>query len=584
MNPTSLIPDQALGEYSNSREDELGFSVYADVLASTAIGTQGPFTIGVFGEWGTGKTSLLKLIEKRLTGKEMVIPVWFNAWRYERENDPLIPLLSTIILILKKQKTTNQKIKDEINKVSKALQSIVYGLTFKAEVQIPAIVKLGLDWDGEKTITKDRENKIDKIIDNSLDYQLFNRFDELKNVDIKIVVIIDDLDRCLPDSAIKLLESIKLILNQAGYIFILGVSKSIIEGYLDHRYEVDFGIKDFDSKSYLDKLIQLPFYIPSHEKRLEAFFSELVKKNHNLSLQEKDDFYKLSPFIGLLSDNKPRNLIRFLNNLLIDKAINEELSRNHEMEKIPILYFAVTRFLQQKWYKVYLSIYNNQRLCERLISWENEEIEPNGDLEVKITGQIKANPTLEGLLFSEIGKQWMENFTTRVEAENFLSLIRNENKIQEIYQADVQIITPSYSNELFNIVLESIETIIINQPNIVFYEEIIRNNYVGDIYNIDNSPIEDKIQKHDNYILVIDKIRNDNLTKFGYDDLVSRTQGNLIIVCTDASVLSWDSNPYQKIYFVNDTSYLRMHKEEKGGLAQYLRTNLHKSLKIEAKF
>ena len=53
-----LLSDTALGETSEEKTDGLGFEAYATVLADAALGTEGPLTIGIFGEWGTGKTSL----------------------------------------------------------------------------------------------------------------------------------------------------------------------------------------------------------------------------------------------------------------------------------------------------------------------------------------------------------------------------------------------------------------------------------------------------------------------------------------------------------------------------------------------
>lgn len=99
MSSFSLLSDQALGEGTDVFYDGLGFNTYANVLASAAINTPGPFTIGIFGEWGTGKTSLMRLVEKDLsdTSGDEIITVWFNAWRYEQEEHPIVPLIGTIV-------------------------------------------------------------------------------------------------------------------------------------------------------------------------------------------------------------------------------------------------------------------------------------------------------------------------------------------------------------------------------------------------------------------------------------------------------------------------------------------------------
>ena len=93
-----LLNDQAIHEGPKDVADGLGFSTYSEILANAALGTPGPFTVGVYGDWGTGKTSLLRMVEARLSESENVIPVWFNAWRYEQDDHPVVPLIATIKL------------------------------------------------------------------------------------------------------------------------------------------------------------------------------------------------------------------------------------------------------------------------------------------------------------------------------------------------------------------------------------------------------------------------------------------------------------------------------------------------------
>ncbi|WP_433261329.1 P-loop NTPase fold protein [Actinosynnema sp. CS-041913] len=74
-----------------------------------ATDTRGPFTIGVFGEWGTGKTSLMRMVERNLAADENVVTVWFNAWRYEQEEPPIVPLVGTIVRALEEHAGLNQR-------------------------------------------------------------------------------------------------------------------------------------------------------------------------------------------------------------------------------------------------------------------------------------------------------------------------------------------------------------------------------------------------------------------------------------------------------------------------------------------
>ncbi|HBT97350.1 MAG TPA: hypothetical protein DEB25_06845 [Desulfobulbaceae bacterium] len=87
-----LLTDQAIGEGNSEEYDGLDFTKYAQVLANAALGVS-PLTIGVFGEWGTGKTSLMRLVEKELEEQQEPGPVsvWFNAWRQDQREVPLVP-------------------------------------------------------------------------------------------------------------------------------------------------------------------------------------------------------------------------------------------------------------------------------------------------------------------------------------------------------------------------------------------------------------------------------------------------------------------------------------------------------------
>jgi len=95
-----ILLDEPVGDDGDA---QLGFEDYADVLAGVILGSDSPFTVGVFGDWGTGKTTLMRCIERRLldhvpgTGRApVIVPVWFEAWRYEREEDLIAPLLGEI--------------------------------------------------------------------------------------------------------------------------------------------------------------------------------------------------------------------------------------------------------------------------------------------------------------------------------------------------------------------------------------------------------------------------------------------------------------------------------------------------------
>ena len=78
---------------SPADQPSLGFADLADALAQIAHQSAPRFTIGVFGDWGSGKTTLMRAIQNRLDKSNKVVTVWFNAWRYEREPHIIVPLI-----------------------------------------------------------------------------------------------------------------------------------------------------------------------------------------------------------------------------------------------------------------------------------------------------------------------------------------------------------------------------------------------------------------------------------------------------------------------------------------------------------
>lgn len=410
-----LINDQAIGEINSLKQDGLGFDAYSKILGKAAIGTSGPFTIGIFGEWGTGKTSLMKLTKKFLDTENKITTVWFNAWKYEKEEHPIIPLIATIIKEI--EKGSRKKI---LQNVVKSLRAIAYGFSAKSKIKVPGFSEIEASFVAKDMIDRKNELSNDPLLDKSIYYQSFERLDELKSKE-KIVIFIDDLDRCFPDLAIKLLESIKLILNQPNFIFILGVARSVIEGYLIHKYEVEYGLKDFKGQAYLDKIVQLSFNIPPHHGRMQTLSNTLLE---SLGKTDVTFFKKILPLIGIASSSNPRTTVRFVNNLLIDREINKALSSEGLMEDIPISYFAVSRCLQMHWKDTFQLLFQSDELCESISTWKNNEINENINSDnptIKlIANQIKNDLNFSSLIFSQFGIDWLTKHQLRKSSIQFL--------------------------------------------------------------------------------------------------------------------------------------------------------------------
>ncbi len=435
MEKLNLITDQPINEGKKSKNDGLGFKTYASVLGKAAVETTGPFTIGIFGEWGTGKTSLMRMIEdyvRNHQAKSKVVTVWFNAWRYEKEEHPIVPLIATIVRALDKERELLQVFKDGGKSLIKALRAVAYGFAVKSKVKVPGFSEIEASFVAKDMIDRYENMAPDPLLDRSLYYEAFEQLSAVNQErKIKIIVSIDDLDRCFPDQAIKLLESIKLVLSQPGFIFVLGVARSVIEGYLQHRYEKEYGLKNFKGQGYLDKIVQLPFHIPPHKERMEEFSHLLLEQNGD---PEAKTFKDILPIVAAASGSNPRSTIRFVNNLLIDKAIAKS---DQGMESIPIGYFAISRSLQLHWQDTYKLLVSSNKLCSTISHWKQEDIGKfvtSKDKNVANAARsLISDPDLKALLYSHHGREWLANEIMRNATLEFLLKQRPE-ATEDVYQ------------------------------------------------------------------------------------------------------------------------------------------------------
>ena len=346
IKPIKLLTDNPLKIDNDEKKyfdlDGLKFDEYSQVVTSSAIYTQTPFTIGIFGEWGKGKTSFLEMVKYKVEkeeklDEEMFVTVWFNAWKHEKDNDPVVALLSVINEALEKKKTSYEKttgfIKDKFTSLISLTGNIILNsMNYKIKlgtkninIQNQGDIKKAVNETKEKIDTVKSNDIVNKMLEDNSYIKIFEKLkeleSELKEKKIRLFIFIDDLDRCLPSHAVELLENIKLVLDLKNFTFVLGIANDVIEGHLEHRYEHDFGIKNKKhGKAYLEKIIQLPFYLPKFSKKLERLVNSLFSK-----IENKDDITNITNVINSVSNHSqitPRFLVRLINQAKVHAEID----------------------------------------------------------------------------------------------------------------------------------------------------------------------------------------------------------------------------------------------------------------------
>lgn len=317
----ALLGDVPVGEYG--RVDKLGFSATAEVLARSTLETKDPLTIGIFGRWGIGKTSLMRLIKQKVEeiDENGVFAVWFNAWQYEKEAHLIVPLIATINKELERCEGLNKKLSDVIQKIKKFLVLIACSISGKGKIAIPCISEVEVTVSPKDGVESFRKPNQDTLLSQSLYFEAFESLSELtKNAEVpRIVVFIDDLDRCLPNIAVELLEHIKLFLHQRGFAFVLGVNDEIISALVRKKFEKEYELDPACSEDYLDKIVQVKIHVPRRKsKEMDKYIANLLNEGKVfLESSQKD----IIPSIAEAGRRNPRSIVRLLNRIIVISRI-----------------------------------------------------------------------------------------------------------------------------------------------------------------------------------------------------------------------------------------------------------------------
>jgi predicted KAP-like P-loop ATPase len=288
--------------------DLLGFDVHADLIRSVITDPSVlPVTVGVFGDWGGGKSSIMKMLQKELSNEETypnVVCLYFNGWTFEGYEDAKSALLSSILIQLGEHKKFGAKAKDWAVKLLKRLKWMEMGKLAVKHVGIPivaaaatgglaaapvaaaavasAVVSSALGKTDADDDTAPPEINWSSLIEASPekpDLMGVRKFREefekmLAKTGISVlVVLIDDLDRCLPERLIETLEAIKLFVSVPRTAFVIGADPRIVRHAISTRY-VKRQLEHSGNASevrqeeeglvqdYLEKLIQVPYQLP----------------------------------------------------------------------------------------------------------------------------------------------------------------------------------------------------------------------------------------------------------------------------------------------------------------------------------
>ena len=323
---------------SKLEEDYLRIEKYAISLSKFIQQSDTPITVGLQGEWGTGKTSLMSLLLEQFNDEansNEIASSWVNTWEYSMFKGAKETTPSVLKGMLDKLKdsckergvwTLKDDAKSTFNKAGKFLSGIANQVVAN---QTGINVKDAVDSNSESYVAEIAEVK--KMI-SGLIQELIN--DE-KNPVKKVVFFVDDLDRILPSDAVEVLESLKNIFDIPNCVFILAIDYDVVVKGLESKFGPKTKENEREFRSFFDKIIQVPFTMPVGAYDISSFLkNKLAELNVEINDEEVSQITKI---VGYTVGNNPRSLKRYLNTFSLIKIIvldDDEIDDANDINKI----------------------------------------------------------------------------------------------------------------------------------------------------------------------------------------------------------------------------------------------------------
>ena len=293
-----IVPDQP------AKTAALGFQEYAAALADAIRGGgPGRFTVGLYGPWGSGKSTLLGAIKERLSEDPEVVVAEFDAWRYSKSNHIIVPLLHSVHAAARDSGLAALQ-----ENLRRALESLVFSLSFK-------VGGAGVDAKAARDTWKEGGLP-------ALDSAFAAPFTTLRQIPQtlngrRIVVLIDDLDRCSPSRVVAILEAVNVVMDIDGFVFVLALDFDVLTEAIRRQFpHVE------RPGAFVEKMVQIPFRVPPIDIDRPQFLDELLPDwdAHFEVLPDavRDRVVDMARF-GL--ERNPRQLKRLLNTFGVVRRI-----------------------------------------------------------------------------------------------------------------------------------------------------------------------------------------------------------------------------------------------------------------------
>lgn len=330
---TYIAPVRIVEDNPASENRYFGFDAYAETLAGLIANKENatPLVIGLHGNSGAGKTTLMKAVGSRLDRGVPDKPkdyrycktIWFNAWKHEEKEALLTALVESVFkamdadgfFSLAKTKMDGLTKRIDKSRIFTSMTQLAAGADI-SEFFSDMVNK-------EKLGFYDTFQKFFNDLVWTFLYWRFKLTEEEKPDDKKaaLVIFIDDLDRCTRPHIVKVLETIKRFMARTGWVFVLGGSKAMVETALAEKYGLQA------ARHFMESLIQVGFTLPRIPVADFTPFTEGVGVGETVL---KAHLPQLIPVLG----HNPRRLKRFMNDMHMVHGLVRSAGVNIGFEKV----------------------------------------------------------------------------------------------------------------------------------------------------------------------------------------------------------------------------------------------------------
>lgn len=356
-------------EGSDTNADQLDAEKYYEGLSRFIQKCVTPMTIAIQGDWGSGKTSAMNYINRSLLlpvlkpdqsdhpNEVKCLTVYFNTWQYDQFS------LSENLVFTMVQEITDQLLRDNDDKeLLKEVQAVLIGL---AKGAASTAVSVGDSFfsgffGGTPVVSNMLLSAQNELSGRRKKSQGYSTVDSLRKIrdtfskavseacrkheSDRVVIFIDDLDRINPVKALEIMEALKVLLECEKCVFVLAIDASVVINATKLKYGDH--VSDKKARAFFDKIIQVPFHLPTHvfttEKILSNYLSN-YKETYKAENLEWEDFEKQFQSLVESSVGKnPRSIKRLLNTLSLILDINQVDSHSEDKDEDKDISFLTT--------------------------------------------------------------------------------------------------------------------------------------------------------------------------------------------------------------------------------------------------